>query len=119
MATNSFHRIHLNAWALCAFITAFTNTAFALPRGGGAKTCTCLCNAEANGSGYGTIASYNANGMSCGAFNGRACNIEDPSTGLIRTGSLVACEIGSFNSTFVWSRDGGLTIFPGRLAAPK
>jgi hypothetical protein len=66
--------------------------ASALPKQGTGK-CRCTCVAPSGmGGELWSDNVYNANGYSCGAFQGKTCNIENPNTGGIATGEIIGCE---------------------------
>ena len=61
------------------------HAAWSLPKKGHDGQCYCLCDAP-SGNFAGNY--YNSNGLSCNAFMGATCNIENPETHLIETGKL-------------------------------
>lgn len=66
--------------------------ALALPKQGTAK-CRCTCVAPSGiGGQLWSDSIYNSNGYSCGAFQGKACNIDNPNTGGVATGEIIGCE---------------------------
>jgi hypothetical protein len=81
------------AFGCCALLLGASQTAVALPKQGSGAQCGCLCEAP-DGAG-GTIHSfsnYASHGMSCFAFAGATCNLDNPNTGGIATGILVFCN---------------------------
>jgi hypothetical protein len=73
------------ALALCAVGTpalALDNRPMSNPR------CECMCDAPSFAE---PIMIQNNAGLSCSAFSNRACNMENPDTGLIVTGRTIAC----------------------------
>lgn len=50
--------------------------------------CACACDGPTGG---GIIDIRNTGGFSCGAYNGKTCNYEDPATGGIRSGTTKWC----------------------------
>ena len=63
-----------------------------LPKQGtGNCRCTCVAPSGIGGELWSDM-TYNANGYSCGAFQGKTCNIENPNTGGMATGEIIGCE---------------------------
>jgi hypothetical protein len=89
---------------LCAFVGTTPYIASAKPKGGGAGSCTCMCLAP-SGVGGGTLVvdrTYDSHGYSCGAFEGATCNLDNPYTGGVSTGSLYGCgNAGSSTSATI------------------
>jgi hypothetical protein len=123
MKPGSLDRTSLKVCVLFAFAAVVsTNAAIALPRRGGVG-CTCTCEAPGQGGLIISTQTYRApSGTDCSTFSYKACNVEDPSTGGIRSGHLAACGDERQSTTFVWSQSpfgGGLTIYRGGISAPK
>jgi hypothetical protein len=103
-----------------AFIVATIagNAAWALPKKGHDGQCHCLCDAP-SGNFAGNY--YNPGGLSCGVFEGRTCNIENPETHIIETGKISSCS-----TVFTWDRAdairgqslGTLTVDPAPAPQP-
>jgi hypothetical protein len=94
-------RNSLKLAALFYFILAVPQLAHALPKqGGGSGKCSCMCVAPSgvNGGSLVSVNTYNSQGYSCGAFEGRTCNLDNPYTGGVSTGSLIGCEDATRNS---------------------
>ena len=82
------------AFTCCALLIVATHTADALPKQGTGTKCDCLCEAPSGIAPGGTIHSFNtydSHGLACEAFVGATCNLENPNTGGIATGSLLFC----------------------------
>jgi hypothetical protein len=84
--------------ALLSFVVAMPQLAYALPKQGIGK-CTCMCIAPSgvNGGSLVSINTYNSQGYSCGAFEGKTCNLDNPYTGGVSTGSLIGCGSATKN----------------------
>jgi hypothetical protein len=112
MKSGLFIRAPLSMAILTAFVAAAaTNQASALPRRPGGSNCACACAASDNGDNIISWNSYDAHGLSCKLFNGATCNFVDPRTGGLRTGKLTACTFDGFTPYFIWSQNGGVTIY--------
>jgi hypothetical protein len=59
--------------------------------GGGGCSCICLAPSGINGGTLVSTQTYNSQGYSCSAFENATCNIDNPYTGGIATGSLMGC----------------------------
>jgi len=87
------------------------------PVGGG--RCECFCDA-----GPGGFTTYDNPG-SCGALTNKTCNMEDPATGGIRSGTLIGCwpegstsgQAQILGGAVLDPGNGGQTVRPG-LTAP-
>jgi hypothetical protein len=99
--------------------TIATSDASAKPKKGHDGQCHCMCDAP-SGNFAGNY--YNPGSLSCNAFIGATCNIENPDTGLIETGKLSSCS-----TVFTWDRTnalqgqgtlGTLTVDPGPAPQP-
>lgn len=87
--------------ALFSFVIAMPQLASALPKqGSGSGKCRCMCIAPSgvNGGSLISVNDYNSQGYSCGAFEGKTCNLNNPYTGGVSTGSLIGCEDATKNS---------------------
>jgi hypothetical protein len=76
---------------LCIFVGIAPGHPSALPKEG-TGTCTCLCAVPYAGGeifGYNT---YDSRGLSCSAFAGATCGVEDPNTGGIINGKIYTCD---------------------------
>ena len=73
----------------------------------GSGRCECFCDA-------GSIGGFNTydNPGSCGALTNRTCNIEDPATGLIRSGRTLGCSPERSTSSQAQIQ-GGAVLDPG------
>lgn len=58
----------------------------------------CIAPSGVNGGSLISLNSYNSQGYSCSAFEGKACNLNNPYTGGVSTGSLIGCENAGTNS---------------------
>jgi hypothetical protein len=99
---------------LVALATGIPHLALALPKspqGGGGGKCDCLC-AAYDGTGHVIVKhdSYNSKGYACSAFVNKTCNMTNPNTGGIATGSLLYCNSGqdSRARVIVFSPFGGV-----------
>lgn len=66
----------------------------ALPKQGTGTKCDCLCEAPSGVNPFGTIQSFNtydSHGLGCDALVGATCNVSNPNTGGVATGSVRAC----------------------------
>jgi hypothetical protein len=78
---------------LCAFVSATPYIASAKPKGNVGGSCSCLCVAPSGiGGNFVKQVTYNSQGYTCGAFEGATCNLDNPYTGGVATGSLIGCE---------------------------
>jgi hypothetical protein len=50
--------------------------------------CSCMC---VTSSGFSDRKSYNNPGTSCGTFENKTCNIDNPQNGLVEPGTLTSC----------------------------
>jgi hypothetical protein len=93
-------RNSLKLAALLSFVVAMPQLAYALPKQGSGGRCSCMCIAPSgvNGGSLVSINTYNSQGYSCGAFEGKTCNLDNPYTGGVSTGSLIGCENATKNS---------------------
>ena len=76
------------------FIAANAPTAQALPKQGTGGKCDCLCEAPSGVNPFGVIQTFNtydSHGLGCGALVGATCNVNNPNTGGIATGSVKTC----------------------------
>ena len=78
-------------------------------QGSGGGKCTCMCYAPTgvNGGAFVGNVSYDSKGYACNAFEGKTCNVNNPYTGGVSTGSLIGCE----NST-TSNAARGITVLP-------
>lgn len=75
---------------------------------GSSSKCTCSCYGDSGAGGaFLTTNTYNSNGLSCGAFDNRTCNVDVPGVG-IRTGRLLGCSDASSST----GAARGITILP-------
>ena len=73
--------------AALAIILGTAAPALALDDSPSVARCLCFCNVA----GTNWLAQYNDIGAGCAAFNNRTCNVEDPTTGEIRSGQTRGC----------------------------
>lgn len=86
------NRNNLKIALICSVFVGLSQYASALPKQGTGK-CRCTCVAPSGiGGQLWSDNVYNSNGYSCGAFQGKTCNIENPNTGGIATGEIIGCE---------------------------
>lgn len=77
---------------ICSIVIGLPQLASALPKQGTGK-CRCTCVAPSGiGGQLWSDSVYNSNGYSCGAFQGKTCNIDNPNTGGVATGEIIGCE---------------------------
>jgi len=97
---------------VCAFVSvAAAQPSMAKPKGGGGGSgCTCICTTPG---GLDSTGVYDSRGYSCAVFEGKTCNIVDPVTGGIRSGTIQACAPTSSGLTRVPSPFGGSAIYRG------
>jgi len=79
---------------------------------GSSSKCSCVCFVDtgavgSSSSSYVSTATYDSNGISCGAFNNKTCNIDIPGVG-IRSGRLDGCRTASTST----GAGRGITILP-------
>ena len=87
-------RVFFLAFGIAVLIAANAPTAQALPKQGTGGKCDCVCEAPSGVSPTGfiqTFNTYNAHGLGCDALVGATCNISNPNTGGVATGSVKAC----------------------------
>ena len=73
-----------------AVLFGSSDVSFALPKDPIYNQCACAC--VLPGESFGVIDEVsNTAGVPCGAYNNKTCNVEDPQTGGIRTGTLKYC----------------------------
>jgi hypothetical protein len=87
--------------------------ASALPKqGSGAGQCRCMCVAPSGVNGGSLISDnlYNSQGYACSAFEGATCNLNNPYTGGVSTGSLIGCQDASKSS------GGRITVLSGSVS---
>jgi hypothetical protein len=91
---------YLKVAFLCAILSAMSYSASARPKGGVSGRCECTCVAN---SGVGGILmsqrTYDSHGYSCGAFNNATCNLNNPNTGGVATGTLSGCSNAGSSTT--------------------
>jgi hypothetical protein len=74
--------------------------ASAKPKGLGGGQCTCMCMAPSGiGGQLVSFQTYNSQGYSCVAFENRTCNVDNPYTGGVSTGSLIGCASAATSSS--------------------
>jgi hypothetical protein len=116
MNTTSSVREILRLGVLCAFvIAALPPSALAKPKqGGGSAKCGCDCIADSGVNGGILIVhnTYNSMGYSCSAFEGATCNVNNPYTGGVSTGTLSLCADQKSGSKTMLSISpfGGVTV---------
>ena len=82
-----------------AMLLASGTPSLAEPKQGSGGKCSCICFVDTGPSGsysssYVSTMTYNSNGISCGAFDNKTCNIDVPGSG-IRSGRLDGCRTAS------------------------
>ena len=83
---------YLKLFFLCTVISAIPNVASARPPKPGGGSCTCDCVAPSGAGGkLIQVLTYNSGGYSCLAFNNATCNMNNPYTGGVATGTLNGC----------------------------
>jgi hypothetical protein len=119
-------KILLSNWLKVVFLLAVVagvpHAASALPKQGSGGTCNCVCVAPSGiGGQIMTIAIYNSLNYQCPVFNGKTCNVSNPNTGGVATGSLIGCDKSTVftQPVIVTSPFSGIQVFTGRrLRAP-
>ena len=79
----------------CALLIGVAQTATALPKQGAGTQCDCMCVAPSGVAPGGVIYSFNTydpHGLSCFALEGLTCNLDNPNTGGVATGSVQGCR---------------------------
>ena len=119
MTRRTFSRNCLELAFLSALIGALPHAALALPKGSGGGQCACICEAPSGtapgGKLYASV-NYASRGYSCDAFNGATCNIDNPITGGVATGSLLGCGNAAVSRpVIIFSPSGGIQVVPSRL----
>jgi hypothetical protein len=82
-------------FACCAPLIAAAQPAAALPKQGSGGRCDCLCEAPGGVTPSGVIhsfATYDSHGQQCDAFAGATCNLTNPNTGGVATGTIKFCD---------------------------
>ena len=69
-------------------VVAASQAAVALPKQNSNGRCLCMC---AGIQGPYPVMSYDSKGYGCAALNGTTCNVDDPQTGGVQTGTNEGC----------------------------
>lgn len=96
-------------------VCGLASTALALPKQGTGTKCDCLCSAPSGESPSGYAVGYNTydpHGLPCSALQGATCNLTNPSTGGVATGTVQACYTSGTN----WR--GGIILQNGTKLPP-
>jgi hypothetical protein len=81
----------LAATMVCIAVCGLAPTAMALPKQGAGK-CDCACSAPSGAGGHiDSFNTYDPHGLPCDALVGATCNVSDPSTGGVATGTVQHC----------------------------
>jgi opacity protein-like surface antigen len=87
---------------------SFAAASFAEPKQGSGGKCSCMCIAPSGiGGELVSDVTYDSQGYSCNSFEGKTCNLNNPYTGGVSTGSLIGCGAASGSSA---AR--GITVLP-------
>lgn len=110
-------RARRGAVILLSLAVGLPQFALAKPKSGsgGSAKCACMCVAPSgfNGGSLVKVQNYDSKGYACSAFEGVTCNMDNPYTGGVSTGSLIGCEDAkSSSSTIVVLPFGGLRLAP-------
>ena len=87
-------RVFFLAVGIALSIAANAPVAQALPKQGTGGKCDCVCEAPSGINSFGVIQTFNtyhSHGLGCDALVGATCNVSNPNTGGVATGSVKAC----------------------------
>jgi hypothetical protein len=103
--------------SLCALVSGMPFVASAKPKTGTyGVSCSCMCDAPTGAGGsFMQVQTYTApEGSHCGDLEGATCNLDNPYTGGVATGSLLACGNATTRSAIIMVPFGGWVAAPSR-----